>query len=401
MVKNYSSIGTANIKLYNLSTILCALLSEKHASRAWLASHLGLSTATVTNLISELLEQGIVVEDGTLSNRNKNNVGRPQTLIRLVPQSRFALAIYIEVGSIKVALTDIYGKSFDNDVVEHPLNLSAEQVLEQVSHVAKTLIQRSGIGHEQIVGIGIGASGLVDSTSGENIVAHNLGWSNLHLREYFSNTLNLPVMVDNNVRAMALGESMFGVGLTVEILAFIYGRIGVGAGFVIGNQLYRGMSSGAGEIGHTTVVMEGGELCSCGNTGCLQTIVSETKLIQAANAIADFNSIPEIYDAARAGNHSIKLLMERHATYLGIAIANLINILNPNMIVLGGMFADAYDLWLPPIEKIVHQRTFADLGRVVALKPTAFGDNAGIVGAASLALDAFFYRQLNPFPTVM
>jgi glucokinase len=227
--------------------------------------------------------------------------------------------------------------------------------------------------------------------------------------------LGLPVVVDNNVRAMALGEAYFGLGRGVDSLAFVYGRTGVGAGFVFGGQVFRGSSTGAGEIGHTIIVPEGGEPCRCGQRGCLETMVSEPVILRQAQAIAqrrpegllatcfsqkgDLEPIERVFAAARRGDSEACNLIEQVACYLGVALANLVNILNPEMILLGGMFAQGQDLFLPVATRTMRQMAFAGLGEKVRLQTTSFGWRAGVIGASALALMRFFYQQSQPVYT--
>jgi glucokinase len=205
---------------------------------------------------------------------------------------------------------------------------------------------------------------------------------------------------------MALGEAMFGNQRDLQSLAFVYARIGVGAGFIMNGDLYRGVGAGAGEIGHMTIMPEEGEPCRCGNNGCLETLVSEPVILRQAEEIARQNpkgvlakqmengktiSIEQVFNAARDGDKDMLKIIEKNACYMGIAMANLVNIFNPEAIVLGGLFAQGEDLFLPIIETTMQERSFADLGKRVQLRTASFGRNAGVVGAAALALKAFFY----------
>jgi glucokinase len=215
---------------------------------------------------------------------------------------------------------------------------------------------------------------------------------------------------------MALGEALFGAGKDAHALAFVYAHIGVGAGLVVGQRLYRGSAAGAGEIGHTTIVPNGGELCRCGNRGCLETLVSEPAIIRLAEAQAAQDNdgllaahlraegkpiIERIFAAARAGDSATLAMIEERACYMGIALANLVNVLNPDLIVLGGILARGQDLLLPTIEKVMRQRAFANLGAQVQIQTTGFGPQAGVIGAVALALDTFFYQQPDPTPEVI
>lgn len=405
-----------DVKEHNLHAILSALLRCGPTSRVDMARLTGLSSTTITNLVTLLIEQGIVEEAGKeLANpdaraerpsEGRAGAGRPPTLIRIVPQARYAVGIHIGVDTVHVGVTDLFGCLLAYRVEQQPPDVSPEQLLHMAAGMVDSCLEASGARRECLVGIGVGASGLTDPHTGVNVLAPSLGWRNVHVRDILAGITGLPVMVDNNVRAMALAESMFGAGRGVNMLAFVYSRVGVGAGFVIGGEPYRGTQYGAGEIGHTTVVPAGGAPCRCGNTGCLETLVSEGEIVRLAGvlaarspdstlarSLASERSIDAVFDAARAGDRDARTLLDERAFHLGTTLANLINVMNPDMIILGGVFAAGADLMLPRIEETMRRRSFAGLGERVALSVTSFGRKVGVIGAAALALDAFFYRE--------
>lgn len=399
--------NVSSMKRHNLSAVLRILLRCQPISRARLVELTGLSSTTITNLTSELLEQGLVAEDGAPSS-GPRGVGRPRTLLRLMPQARHAVGIHIGVGSVRVAVTNLQAELSSPLELVHPLEHTPEEVLAQTAALVRQAIHQSGVVQQTMIGVGVGASGLVNPHTGVNVMAPNLGWRDVPIRDWLVEDLALPVVVDNNARAMALGEAMFGAGQDLQALAFVYARIGVGAGFVVDGQLFRGSAAGAGEIGHTTIIAEGGEICRCGNTGCLETLVSEPSIVRQARVLAaqdeggslathlregEGSAFDRVLAAARDGDPATVAMLRERAGYMGIALANLVSILNPDLIVLGGICAQGEDLLLPAIEETMHQRAFAGLGERVRLQTTAFGPQAGIVGAAALALDAFFYRQ--------
>jgi glucokinase len=176
----------------------------------------------------------------------------------------------------------------------------------------------------------------------------------------------------------------------------------------VNGNVYRGSRAGAGEIGHTTILPSGGVPCRCGDTGCLETLVSEPEILRLAQALATSHpesvlaaklvdpsgpSIDQVFEAARAGDRETQVMLKERAHYMGIALANLVNIINPDMIIMGGLFAAGHDVLLPGVEETMRRRAFANLGDSVVLRVTTFGHKAGVIGAAALALDAFFYQQ--------
>lgn len=397
------------VKTHNLRALLLSFLHEQRISRIQLARQTGLSSTTITNLISELLEQGIVVEEGSQTEIDHRPVGRPPTALRLVPEARLAVGVHIGVGLVRIAITDLYASPLFNKIFQFDLPTPPQEILARIAKIIEDAITVTGSDRQRIVGIGVGASGLVNFDTGVNILAPNLEWENVPIRDVLHERLNLPVVVDNNVRAMALGEAFFGAGRGINSLAFVYGRVGVGAGFVVNGQVFRGSSAGAGEIGHVMMLAENGERCRCGRKGCLETLVSETVLIREAQKIAsrspgsylalglnrsaEADKISVVFEAARNGDRQVLKIIHELACYLGISLANLVNVLNPELILLGGMFAQGHDLIVSTATDTMRQQAFAGLGEHVQVKTTSFGWRAGVIGAAALALTTLFYQQ--------
>ncbi len=399
------------VKAHNLRAVLLSLLHEGRLSRVQLAHKTSLSTTTITNLVAELLEQGVISEDDSpvQAQDEPRPVGRPRTGLHLVPNARYAIGVHIGVGMFRVAIVNLCAEILHSRTEEFSLDAPAEDVLACLIQQVETIITESKIERERILGIGVGASGLVDFRSGVNILAPNLGWHAVPIRDILQKATGLAVTVDNNVRAMALGEAYFGVGRGVDSLAFVYGRTGVGAGFVVDGKVFRGPGAGAGEIGHVIMVPENGAPCRCGQHGCLETLVSEQVILRQAEQIARRNPdgclakllhnpgnlrpIEAVFQAARQCDAEATQMVEKTGCYLGIALANLVNIFNPELILLGGMFAQAEDLILPTATRTMRERAFAGLGEKVRLQTTSFGWRAGVIGAAALALMEFFYHQ--------
>ena len=354
------------VKQHNLQVVLLSLLYDPILSRTQLAKRTNLSHTTITNLIAELIERGIVTEKNATSEDQDElrPVGRPRTNICLEPNALFVIGIHIGVGLFRVALTNLRAEILYNQMQDFDTNSPAAEVLEQIVTSVEAVIRESGVEHDKILGVGVGASGLVDFTTGVNLLAPNLDWHDVPLREHLQNELQLPVIVDNNVRNMAIGETYFGAGHGVDSVAFVYGRTGVGAGLTFKGRVFRGSSKGAGEIGHSVILPHGGEPCRCGNSGCLETLVSKSAILKQAESIAKENPegiltnllktctndspIDCVFDAARQGDIQVKKMMDERAFYLGVALANLVNLFNPELILLGGIFSRGEDLFIEP-----------------------------------------------------
>jgi predicted NBD/HSP70 family sugar kinase len=392
----------STIRAHNLRAVLFAFLRQESVSRAQLAQITGLSSTSITNLVRGLIRQGVLAEvkpprrkaDRTAP--QPRGVGRPQRALRLVPDARFAVGVHIDVDRVYLALTDLYGRPRLTDTLILPEGIAATDALQQISERAAQIINSSGVLPERILGLGMGASGLVEPETGINRIAPGLGWQDVPLVDSLSARLRLPVAVENNVRAMALAETFWGAGQNTSSLAFIYGRVGVGAGFTLDGQLYRGANGGAGEIGHLTIIPVGGETCRCGNSGCLETLISEGAISRAAAALdlppGDGPLIERLLGAARSGHAGACDLLAERARYLGIGLATVVSTINPEVIVLGGFFARAWDVLEPVVRATLHERTFAGMGDCTRLEVTRFNEQAGVIGAAALALQAFFFE---------
>lgn len=396
------------VKSHNIRAVLLSLLQDGPTSRVELAEKLSLSTTTITNLISEMLEQGIILEEQIETPEKQRRVGRPRRMLHLVPSARYSIGVHIGVGLFRVAITNLCAEIIYNEIATFDLSTPPEDVVRDIVGIVEVVIEKSKIERERVIGVGVGASGLVNYELGINVLAPRLGWENVPIQRLMENQLDLPVCVDNNVRTMTLAEAFFGDGRGVSVLAFVYGRIGVGSGIVVNGQVFRGSGAGAGEIGHTTIIPKGGESCTCGNTGCLETLLSESVWIRHAEELAasypdsilaayleqdnERSPIELVFKAASDGDELAQQFIEDRSCYLGIALANLVNVLNPEMIILGGMFAQGSDLILPIAEAKMRETAFAGLGEDVKLQVTSYGWRAGVIGAAALALTTYFYQ---------
>ena len=408
-IRKHAARYAHRIKAANQRVLLLTLLRHQPISRIRLARRTGLSTTTVTNLVAPLVQQGIVTEVGTDLAAARSGAGRPPLALALVSDSRYALGIHIGVRKSEVALGTLAAKLVGGRTVPHWPGEPPAELIRRLADTACQLAKEHNLAlaSGRIVGIGVGASGLVEHEQGINIWAPRLDWHNVPIASLLAARLGLPVIVENNVRSMALAESLFGAGQDKRVLAFIYARMGVGAGLVVDGQIYRGARHAAGEIGHWTVLPRGGERCRCGNRGCLETLISEAVLVAEGQRLAPHlldgtdDPLATLFTAARGGHEPLRQMLAERAEYLGIALANLINVLNPELILLGGLLHQGYDLFQPVVEATMRQRSFKGVGIQEELRPSSFGLDSGPVGAVVLALDAFFFGGVPTVATHM
>ncbi|KAB2905798.1 MAG: ROK family transcriptional regulator [Anaerolineae bacterium] len=397
--------GTNNIgvKHQNLSAILLKLLQTEDTSRSQLAHQLGIASSTVTNLVGELIAAGIVSEFGAMQADSQANIGRPKTALRLNHDALYAVGVHFDVGLVHIALVDLSGKVIKTHTIGHSLEAAWSDVLDKTCQHVTLLLDNTRIDPAKILGVGVAASGLVDPNTGINVFAPNLKWHNVPIQDYVGRRLGFPVIVENNVRAMALGEFLFGIARGVHSTAFVYARYGVGAGFVVNGQLFRGSGAGAGEIGHAKFLLQQNE--SNRNVVGLEDLISEPAILRDVYALAgqlpsdlqhlaqnDQLTLPDVFRAARQGEQKILYFLQERAFYAGLALANLVNIFNPDLIVLGGLLDHYADILLLQIRRTATEHAFAALAETIRIEQTSLGEQAGMIGAAALVLSEMFYR---------
>jgi len=253
------------------------------------------------------------------------------------------------------------------------------------------------------LGIGIAAAGIIDSDKGRVISSPNLpGWHEVPLRDAIEQRFGIPVHLGNDATLAALGEWRFGLKNGIANLIYITVSTGIGGGIIAGGKLYTGACGVAGEIGHMTIDVNGPK-CNCGNIGCWETLASgralareavkqiaegaRTSIIELVNGDISKIDAKVVDQAAKQGDELAKELISRLAYYLGIGLVNLVNIFNPELILVGGGVAKMGDLLLQPAIKIVKERAFSTPAATVEIKPALLGDDSGILGAVAFVLE--------------
>ncbi len=262
----------------------------------------------------------------------------------------------------------------------------------------RTVGTSGGIAANQIVGVGVGVPGAVDAVRGIVFLAPNLGWRDVPIRDLLQDRLELPVVVDNDANCAALGEWWTGAGRGSRLLVTATLGTGIGGGIVRDGRVLRGVSGAAGEIGHMVVQVVGGRACSCGSDGCLEAYASGTAIrARAREALADGTpsriqeivqggvervTAQEVAQAAREGDELALRLIRETASFLGAGLASLVNILNPDRIVLAGGVMQAGDLLLLPVREEVRRRAFEASSEACVIAAAREPETAGVRGAA-------------------
>lgn len=396
-------LGPPTIRSSNRAGVLEVIRRNPGISRAELSQHTGLTHAAISNIVGELLEQGLVFEDG----QSSTELGRPRIRLTINSSRYYVIGVDLARSQIRAIISDLQGNILHSvsaaSTYEHPVEITLNTLIELIDQ----LLNESDSFTSHIVGIGVGAPGPLNNAEGIIISPPNFrGWINVPLKRILEEQFHLPVFIDNDANCCALAEGWFGAGQKFESFVYFAIGTGVGAGIVINGAVYRGAHGIAGEVGHTTVEATGPR-CTCGNYGCLELYTSATALVQAAQqALADGESsllteicqsqletisIENIAVAARRGDVLSRRLIEQEIQYLSAAIINLINLFDPQAVFLGREVAQvAGDLLLKPLVDLVAQRAFSVAAERVQIRLAALGNDTPVIGAACLVIQELF-----------
>lgn len=396
-----SKLNTADqvwVRKINRSIILSVFRKQKTLSRARLANETGLNPSTVSSIISELISEDFIRETDLIH----PSTGRPGRLLEINPDGGCAMGIEINVDYIEILVTDFSANELWRKRQTSSPELGQDDIMQRTLDLAKEADQFIQSRHSRLLGIGVGIPGLVDVASGLLRVAPNLHWVDVPIRDILAQHFDCPISVENEANAAALGEYYFGAVRNVENFIYLSTGIGLGSGIVLDGKLFRGTFGYAGEAGHITLDVEG-DLCGCGRRGCWETFVgpraveqkvrrllstgAKSMMQDMANGDLQNITMNDVIRAAKAGDDIALSALKDVAYYLGIGIANLLNLFNVEVIVLGGALNNASPLLLKEVEQIVVENTLAPGREHLRILPSAHGSDACIMGAITLVLD--------------
>jgi predicted NBD/HSP70 family sugar kinase len=385
---------TRDLRRGNRATVLRRLYFDGPSSRLDLAASTGLSPATVGNVMSELLKDKIVIETGQIDSGG----GRPAVLVKVNPDR--AAVIGVDVGETGAAIELFDLNLHKLAAVEKPLRLPRESPGSLVALIAKgvnELIKEAGTPGRHLLGIGVGVPGVVVHDGEEYVHAPSLGWDKVPLLQLLTSGLPAPVILDNGAKTMGRAELWFGAGRDARDLAVVLLGTGVGAALFNDGALYRGSTSSAGEWGHTSV-MVGGRRCRCGALGCLEAYVGAEGILgrwaqRTRGAVRvkkdQQRQMRDLLDAARSSKPAADVLDET-AEFIGAGVANLVNLFNPDSIVIGGWVGQLIGpRLLPRIREIAAARALRYPFSHVSIELGRLGPDAVAMGAATLVVERF------------
>lgn len=380
----------------DLLGVLETIYSQGRASRTGLAEKTGHALSYISTLVADLLRRGLVVEGG----RSPSRAGRRRVLLHVAPNLAHLIGIRIGRANTRIVVTDLTGNVLRLKRMPTEIWKGEQHVFDSISRELGAALEADPL----IKGIGIAISGVIDRNSGAVLFWPKVpGWANVPLKRRIQAKYGLPVAVEDSVRTMALAEKKFGAAKVYRNFVYVVVSMGIGAAIYMNDQLYLGANDLAGELGHTTID-ERGELCSCGNRGCLEVYASgwaiinriksglqqgvHSSLAEAVEKHPELLSIETIVDAAKKRDQFAHTVLWEAGSHLGTGVATIVNLLNPEAIVLGGEVPRAArSLILKPLFNYLRGRTLHRSMRNLKVSVSRLGGESGAVGAAVMVAE--------------
>lgn len=373
------------IKDINRNLLLNIIRREKQISRKQLTDLSGLSVGSVSGIVTALLTNQWILEIG----EGEYTGGRRQTLIKLNPKAGYAIGIKLMERRLLITITNFEAEIIAYEESSYPFDPNPQTLVQTLSSIIESVMEKSGIKPEQLFGVGIGLAGVVYPNTG--VVHHSpyFGWRDIPLATLLEEQINQPVFIENDVNTLTLTEQLFGAGRHYDNFIVVTVGRGIGMGLVINNQIYRGVRGGAGEFGHTIISRMSENTPVIYET--LEDIAADPAVIDEFSKLnQQANDIVAIVKRAQSGDENAIRTLNRSGELLGVGLANLVNVLNPQLIIVSGEGIVAGDFRIQPMLDNLKKYTFDGLldDVEVVIEPT--DDRAWARGAASLVISKVF-----------
>ncbi|MQA02253.1 MAG: ROK family protein [Streptosporangiales bacterium] len=365
-----------------LSAIVSLVAQGTATSRSDIARHTGLARSTVSQRVEQLLDLGLLVDAG----RSPSRGGRPPVSLSLNPRAGVLLSADVGASHVRMALSDL-GASLLAELSEPmDVNDGAQAVLGQVWAGFRELLAETGNDVTDVRGVGLGMPGPVEFATGTVVRPPIMaGWDGYRVPGYFVDLLDAPVIVDNDVNIMALGE--YWARQDVEYLLYVKVGTGIGCGIISEGHLHRGTDGAAGDIGHIQLPGHESTRCHCGNTGCVEAVASGSALVRALSQQGlDVSDSHDVVRLAEDGNVLARHAVREAGQHIGEVLASLVSFYNPAAIVLGGALAQVSEELLASIRGVVYRRALPLATRNLRMETSRLGPQAGVLGATVLTL---------------
>ncbi|TDK25232.1 ROK family transcriptional regulator [Arthrobacter crusticola] len=366
------------------SEVFQLLRDGQPRTRAELAQLTGLARSTVASRVDTLIRLGLVAPYGGAASTG----GRPPSLFALNPGARVVIGADLGATHARVILSDLSGTELDSAQADLPITDGPERVLGWLTETIGALLARTGRSVAELAAIGIGLPGPVEHETGRPMNPPIMpGWDRIDVPALVQRSYSVPVLVDNDVNIMALGEQRFHWPDITEFM-FIKVATGIGAGIISSGSIQRGAQGTAGDLGHVRVPRGGEVWCRCGNTGCLEALAGWPALAAALNAETGLtlSSSADVIRLVRSGDSTAIQVIRQAGRDIGDVLATCVNLTNPSVIVIGGSLAQAGEHLLAGIREVVYRRSLPLATEHLRVVPSLAGQRAGVLGAAVMAI---------------
>jgi predicted NBD/HSP70 family sugar kinase len=364
-------------------TLVQLVRQGRAATRADLIRLTGLARSTVTQRVDALIALGLFESRGEAPSTG----GRPPTRIGLNKAAGVVLVADLGARHARLAVTDLGGTVLAEVANDHRIDTGPEETFTMVLAEFESLLDQIGLQPSSVRGVGIGVPGPVEFSAGRVVRPPIMpGWDGVAIPELVQSVYSVPILVDNDVNMMAVGEHAMGWPEPADDLLFIKVSTGIGSGVILNGRIHRGAQGTAGDIGHVRVADHG--VCHCGNVGCVEALASGDVLaatLREGGIEADGSR--DVARLVREGNQEAGRLIRAAGRYLGEALATAVNLLNPSVILIGGEVALAHENFLAGVRDVVYRRSTALATQNLSIIESRLGERAGVIGAAAMVLD--------------
>ena len=393
----------------NRALVLTYVREHEPITRVDIARSTGLSRTTVSAIIDELLNQGLLREGST--QQAGASGGRRATLVHFNASAGVMLGVDMGRSHLTILVCDLAANILARRSGPFDVDRGPDACLPWLIAELRAALAEHGIPWTQVVGVGVAMPGPMDASLQRPIKPPRMpGWDGVDVRGILADELGVPIYLDNDANLGALGESRYGAGVGVPDLTYVKVGTGIGGGLVMAGRIYRGSVGSAGEIGHVTVDPDG-PLCDCGNRGCLEALVGAHMITRdaaagvslrasgealtgtaATPALAEIAQpdVADVVTAALQGDAAALAALNHAGELIGVVLASLVNLINPSLILVGGSVARAGDLLLDPIRRTIAARSFSVASARISVRAGDLGDNATALGGVAMVTDAAF-----------
>ncbi len=390
------------LKDKNIFKILKIVSQERKIPRKELAKRIDITPAGITKITKKLIDKGYIVE----AEKGNSEGGRPPVMLELNPDKFYIIGIYYAPKEIKGVLMNLNSEILHSEV--SVINSKNRETILDIGYevIDKLISKAEGI---KVLGIGVSLNGLVDSEKGISLFSPHYHWRDVPLKEYLEVRYGCHIFIDNDVRMMAIAEKECGVGKESPSFVMLNLGKGIGAGIVINNKVFQGGSYSAGEIGHLRVREDGKRFCSCGKKGCLEAEVSTENIllkveeeIEKEEVRTSLSEIKErkirfddICKGANNGDYYCIQIIEYIGKNLGKALGSVVNIINPELLVINGEINECKEILYPVIKLTVQKYSMYNAAKILQVKESQVNENGASIGAALVAYNEIFNGVLE------